>query len=387
MKLLLSILSSLKKAGTICVQQQQYHKPSIRIPAMSDQPTTDTKPDLEKKPDQPTAKMPEPPFAKEPEEDVPVYKACGIAPPPTKDESVTDPGAIMRPLQSHTVLWTDAVLSKQLWKSGTARTVLPVAVLNKPLWESGATISYSFIGGTDTQRTKVDQIVKEWFPYANIVFERVEEGGTLRIGFNPDSGSWSYVGEQNRAIAKPKQTMNLGWIGKGAAISSDDRSVILHEFGHALGLMHEHQSPARGGKIDLDEPGVYRYYKLKHGWDEATIKAQVIDCLQESDVSNYSELDTKSIMMYFMSAEMNLQRINHALEVAKVDDAAIHKILSFKGDAEQIRSEFGRYQWHQRIAHQHTVEPVKSSTPDGRDTWCASALEPSCEEVNRTRLF
>ncbi|KAJ7870647.1 hypothetical protein B0H14DRAFT_3573861 [Mycena olivaceomarginata] len=354
---------------------------------MSDHPTTETKPDLEKKPDQPTAKMPEPSFAKEPEEDVPVYKACGIA-VPTKDEAVTDPGAVMRALQSPIALR---------------------AVLSKLLWESGATISYSFIGGTDTQRTKVDQIVKEWFPYANIVFERVEEGGTLRIGFNPDSGSWSYVGEQNRAIAKPKQTMNLGWIGKGAAISSDDRSVILHEFGHALGLMHEHQSPARGGKINLDEPKLYKYYKSTQGWDEATIKAQIIDCLQQSDVSNYSELDTTSIMItltipprYFMPAEMNLERINVPpnLELSEMDKA--YMIINYprptppprcsdldseacfggrKSDAEQIRSEFGRYQWHQRIAHQYTVEPVKSSTPDEEGTWCgSSALEPSSEE-------
>jgi Astacin (Peptidase family M12A) len=43
--------------------------------------------------------------------------------------------------------------------------------------------------------------------------------------------------------------MNLGWTGDLEA----NRGVILHEFGHTLGLLHEHQSPVRGKKITLKE--------------------------------------------------------------------------------------------------------------------------------------
>ena len=32
--------------------------------------------------------------------------------------------------------------------------------------------------------------------------------------------------------------MNLGFV---------DRATVLHEFGHSLGLIHEHQSPFKGG--------------------------------------------------------------------------------------------------------------------------------------------
>ena len=36
--------------------------------------------------------------------------------------------------------------------------------------------------------------------------------------------------------------MNLGWIHDSK--SEDElRSVVLHEFGHALGAVHEHESP------------------------------------------------------------------------------------------------------------------------------------------------
>ena len=36
--------------------------------------------------------------------------------------------------------------------------------------------------------------------------------------------------------------MNLGWIDQNKKPSAI-RQVILHEFGHALGAVHEHESP------------------------------------------------------------------------------------------------------------------------------------------------
>jgi hypothetical protein len=40
-------------------------------------------------------------------------------------------------------------------------------------------------------------------------------------------------------VDKTKATMNLGWITDYEGISDDERGVILHEFGHCLGLLHE----------------------------------------------------------------------------------------------------------------------------------------------------
>ena len=51
-------------------------------------------------------------------------------------------------------------------------------------------------------------------------------------------GSWSYIGADAATIPKESFTMNLGFV---------DRSTVLHEFGHSLGLIHEHQSPFKGG--------------------------------------------------------------------------------------------------------------------------------------------
>jgi len=77
----------------------------------------------------------------------------------------------------------------------------------------------------------------------------------IRISFNPASGSWSYVGSDAIRVPSDNATMNFNWIDKGSAMTEGDRSVILHEFGHALGYRHEHQSPIRGTKLTLKEDG------------------------------------------------------------------------------------------------------------------------------------
>ena len=51
-------------------------------------------------------------------------------------------------------------------------------------------------------------------------------------------GSWSYLGTDATRVPKESFTMNLGYV---------DRPTVLHEFGHSLGLIHEHQSPFPGG--------------------------------------------------------------------------------------------------------------------------------------------
>lgn len=58
--------------------------------------------------------------------------------------------------------------------------------------------------------------------------------------FNVDSpgGSWSYIGTDAITIPVESFTMNFGFM---------DQPTVMHEFGHALGLIHEHQSPFKGG--------------------------------------------------------------------------------------------------------------------------------------------
>ncbi|KAF9525728.1 hypothetical protein CPB83DRAFT_885381 [Crepidotus variabilis] len=222
---------------------------------------------------------------------------------PTCAEVTTDHGA-------HTTASTDA-------SQGKAHAMQAVFIRSDRLWANGTTLTYSFVNqseGTNAtnQQTKVATVIKEWEKYANLKFAPATEGNPamIRIAFDASSGSWSYTGKENLGIANDEPTMNLGWVyGDSTTISEAERGVILHEFGHAIGLMHEHQSPARGEKITLKDDAVIRYYTETQGWTEDEVREQIINVYNASDISNYSELDTTSIMMYFMPAAMNVQNI------------------------------------------------------------------------------
>jgi hypothetical protein len=70
---------------------------------------------------------------------------------------------------------------------------------------------------------------------------------------------------------------------------------ILHEFGHALGMLHEHQNPAGG--ILWDEPKVYEYYWDQYKWEPNEVYHNVLR-RYDVDQVNSSEFDPHSIMMY-----------------------------------------------------------------------------------------
>ncbi|KAF5242674.1 hypothetical protein FANTH_8583 [Fusarium anthophilum] len=167
-------------------------------------------------------------------------------------------------------------------------------------------ISYYFMGGTKLQHEKVAKAIEEWTWYANVRFAEVSlpENSNVRITFNPNDGSWSYIGRQCDSIPVKEATMNLAWLDKFSDITGNEKAVILHEFGHALGLLHEHQSPAHGGKAVKDVEAALELYKRTQGWTTQQIYDQVINVYNKSDVSNYSQVDIHSIMHYPQPKEL-----------------------------------------------------------------------------------
>ena len=145
-----------------------------------------------------------------------------------------------------------------------------------------------FLGGTEDEKSLVRQVAPEWSKHANIVFEFVEDGSSdIRINFDPDRGNWSYVGKEGK---DHDTTMNLALSGR-----KHKERVILHEFGHALGLIHEHQSPVT--PIEWNEAAVIKEVEKNPDWNEQKIRRSILK-QRDEDETNFTEFDPDSIMVY-----------------------------------------------------------------------------------------
>jgi hypothetical protein len=70
---------------------------------------------------------------------------------------------------------------------------------------------------------------------------------------------------------------------------------VLHEFGHAIGLLHEHYNPLAG--IKWNKPVVYEELKRTQGWDEDAIYYNLFQTVAMM-YTNGTGYDKNSIMHY-----------------------------------------------------------------------------------------
>lgn len=164
------------------------------------------------------------------------------------------------------------------------------------LWTNGSTIRISFLGGTAEQQSLVKQYAVQWTQYANLKFEFGNDpNAQVRIAFN-DDGAWSYIGTDALGIPANQPTMNFGWLDEG---------VILHEFGHMLGMIHEHQNP-RDNLIEWNKPVVNAALSgPPNFWDQQTIDHNMYAQYNVNQI-NGSSLDPESVMLYSFPASWTL---------------------------------------------------------------------------------
>jgi hypothetical protein len=176
------------------------------------------------------------------------------------------------------------------------------AVVTNKKWPNGSVITVSLNGGTTKVRNKVMQYANEWSKYANITFNFITSGtAQIRVTFTSGAGSYSYIGKDALSIASNKETMNFGWFNDSTSDSEFSRTTI-HEFGHALGMIHEHQHPLAA--IPWDKPKVYAYYAgAPNYWTQAQVDNNLFAKYSTSQ-TQYSAYDKQSIMHYSISSTL-----------------------------------------------------------------------------------
>lgn len=148
--------------------------------------------------------------------------------------------------------------------------------------------------GSDDYPAVVKKIYTERYqPLLPFKLVFVDSGGEIRISFAPGLGSWSLVGTDATRSPPNEITLNYGWM---------DIPTILHEFGHVLGMIHEHQNP-RGAALEWNEPVLYSWARQTQGWDREKTFQNII-MKYDKDIINGSQFDPNSVMLYFFPGKL-----------------------------------------------------------------------------------
>jgi len=206
---------------------------------------------------------------------------------------------------------------------------------NYHTWANGSVLLVRFLpGGSDVLRNQVIRNAKEWEKFANITFKFVDDNEAqtdLRIKLGRGLGHNSAVGTEAKFRAQSKQTINFdtlffadtdyylaslkkkgiqppyNWNQLISEMYYDPnhwntremRRVVMHEFGHALGLLHEQSFP---GAINWKKTdSVYAYYKQTQGWDRDKVDFNVFSVANQFS-TNGTTYDPQSIMHYSIAS-------------------------------------------------------------------------------------
>ena len=170
------------------------------------------------------------------------------------------------------------------------------------LWPSRHTLKIAFMDNpTSEHKKKIIAAAEKWLPYISLKFEFVEGvEGDIRIATEGVVNS-SFLGTDALDIFPDSPTMNLGIDPE----HEDFETVVIHEFGHALGAMHEHQHPK--AQIPWNKENVYNYYQNRplHPLSRNEVDDNIFTPFDDADAL-YLPYDRKSIMHHPVSNSLTL---------------------------------------------------------------------------------
>jgi hypothetical protein len=206
-----------------------------------------------------------------------------------------------------------------LVERGLVLTPEHIAVMTTKYWQSGGVrLAVGFLDTPPADlRRRILLHMNAWAKTANVKFAESKASPQVRIARVAD-GYWSYLGTDILSIPKGQPTMNLeGFTMKTP--ESEFHRVVRHETGHTMGFPHEHM---RKELVDLiDEAKAIEFFGRTQGWDEETVRRQVLTPIEASSLLGTEHADPRSIMCYQIpgSITKNGRPILGGLDIDRID--------------------------------------------------------------------
>jgi hypothetical protein len=235
---------------------------------------------------------------------------------------------------------------------------LKAAFMLSKLWPSNSTIAVGFLASNTNEQLNPDSwawkrawvakvITDQFAPYLGVTFQfnlNPAQGNqaNLRISFDPTGGCYSRLGtDALQNWGGLNETMNFGWMDaptnhtftynnvsyttpgsfdQGGYLG--EGTTITHEFGHAMGMIHEHQTPFNN-PLEWNRDYVYSIFTgPPNNWTREEVDYNIIDTYSTTGM-NGSSFDGRSVMKYYIPSELllnptpqvvqEIERINYYL--------------------------------------------------------------------------
>jgi hypothetical protein len=177
-------------------------------------------------------------------------------------------------------------------------------------WREGR-INVCFLDGGREARDHVAEVAQRWTEGTSLQLEFGPAGNRdtcsaarpadVRVTFRgPDY--WSLIGTEAKlttSVSSP--TMALGGMDR-TTLTPEEDGTILHEFGHAIGFEHEHQSPLSTCEKEFDWDFLYRW-GASIRWNQTKVNTNMKELLVPSSKLLTTAFDRESIMLYSLEKE------------------------------------------------------------------------------------